>query len=365
MIVNGNIKGQKSTEKFECKECDYITSRKSQYTRHLSTDKHKMIINGNIKVPKSTEKFECKNCDYITSRKSHYDRHLTTDKHKMVMATVIRYGKYQKVPNDIPSNNFVCTCGRQYKYNSGLCRHQNLCKVYALQSQQVNNDVKTGVTENINTEETIIKLLKQNTELQSKMVDMMKTTAVTNNNTTNTTNNNVYNKTFNLQFFLNDKCKNAMNIMDFIHNLNLKIDDLKNVGELGYVEGITNIIVNNLNDMDITCRPIHCTDIKRDILYIKDEDKWNRDGETKPKMRNIIKHVAHKNTLLLGDYKTKNPDYNNSSSKTSDNYEKILIESMGGKGDNDKEKEDKIIKNIAKGVFIDKNTNSLLDVSIS
>jgi hypothetical protein len=145
-----------------------------------------------------------------------------------------------------------------------------------------------------------------------------------------------------------------MNIMDFVNNLNLKLSDLEKMGEIGYVNGISNIIVKNLKDMDVTARPIHCTDVKREVLYIKDEDKWDKEANDHPKVRNIIKHIAHKNSKLLNDYKEKYPDYNNSNSKSSDNFEKLLIESMGGKGNNDEEKENKIIRNISKQVLIEK-----------
>jgi hypothetical protein len=145
-----------------------------------------------------------------------------------------------------------------------------------------------------------------------------------------------------------------MNIMDFVHNLHLKLDDLEKMGEIGYVNGISNIIVKNLKDMDITARPIHCTDAKREVLYVKDENKWEKETIDYPKVRKAIKHIAHKNSKLLNDFKQQNPDYNKSDSKVSDHYNKLLIETLGGKGDNDYEKESKIIKNLSKEVLVDK-----------
>jgi hypothetical protein len=150
-----------------------------------------------------------------------------------------------------------------------------------------------------------------------------------------------------------------MNIMDFVDSLKLQLSDLENVGKIGFVEGISNIIVKNLNSLDETKRPIHCTDSKREVMYVKDEDKWEKENQEKKKLRKAIKHIAHKNSKLLNEFKTKHPDCGKSDSRFSDQYNKLIIEAMGGKGDNDLEKEDKIIRNIAKKVVIDKT----LDVS--
>jgi transcriptional regulator with PAS, ATPase and Fis domain len=157
-----------------------------------------------------------------------------------------------------------------------------------------------------------------------------------------------------LQFFLNETCKDAMNIMDFVDSIKLQLSDLEKVGKIGFVEGISSIIVKNLNSLDETKRPIHCTDSKREVMYIKDEDKWEKENEENKKLRKVIKHVAHKNSKLLPEFKKKYPNCDKSESKYSDKYDKLIIEAMGGKGDNDLEKEDKIIRNISKIVTIDK-----------
>jgi uncharacterized membrane protein len=142
--------------------------------------------------------------------------------------------------------------------------------------------------------------------------------------------------------------------MEFVDSLKLQLSDLENVGKLGFVEGISKIIVSNLKSLDETKRPVHCTDSKREIMYVKDEDKWEKENENKQKMRKVIKHVTHKNSKLLKDFKNKYPGCEKSESKFSTTYDKLIIEAMGGKGDNDVEKEDKIIKKIAKNVSIDK-----------
>ena len=157
---------------------------------------------------------------------------------------------------------------------------------------------------------------------------------------------------------MNETCKDAMNLMDFVNSIQLQLTDLEKVGKIGYVEGISNIITTNLKALDITQRPIHCTDNKREILYIKDEDKWEKEVEEKNKIRKAIKLVAHKNIKMIQKYKEVHPDCIHSNSNKSDQYNKIIIESMGGFGDNDNDKECKIIKKISNATTIDKDTNN-------
>jgi hypothetical protein len=167
-------------------------------------------------------------------------------------------------------------------------------------------------------------------------------------------NNNSNNKTFNLQFFLNETCKDAMNIMDFVESIKLQLSDLENVGKLGFVEGISNIITNNLKALDVTQRPVHCTDNKREVLYVKDENKWEKEDEEKMKLRKAIKKVASKNICLIPKFKEAHPDCIKASSFYSDQYNKIILEACGGSGNNDLEKENRIIRKIANNVVIDK-----------
>jgi hypothetical protein len=187
-------------------------------------------------------------------------------------------------------------------------------------------------------------------ESNNKVLDICK------NGTHNTTNThtNSHNKAFNLNFFLNETCKNAMNIMDFAESIQLQLSDLENIGEVGYVEGISNIIVKNLQALDVTERPIHCADKKREVIYIKDEDKWEKEDSDKKRIKKVINKVAFKNQRLLPKFKEAHPGCNMAESQYSDQYSKIVIEAMGGAGNNDEEKADKIIRNIAKEVTIDK-----------
>jgi hypothetical protein len=208
------------------------------------------------------------------------------------------------------------------------------------------------------TSELILCVLQQNKELQTLVLEQNKTIvelAKTNDyNIINSNNINSNNKSFNLNLFLNETCKDAMNIMDFVDSLKLQLTDLENVGENGFINGISNIIVKNLKGLDVTQRPVHCTDAKREVLYVKDENKWEKETETNIKLRKAIKRIAHKNSKMLCEFRKEHPDCGKSDSKYSDQYNKLVIEAMGGKGNNDIEKEDKIIKNIAKEVIIQK-----------
>jgi len=267
---------------------------------------------------------------------------LSTDKHKKAE------NDSKMVENDsvlVPKGSkYECECGKIYKYDSGYYRHKKKCHKV---------DIKS--VDEITDKELIVLLLKQNSQLIEKNTELTKTGIHnTNTNSHNNTNNNSHNKTFNLQFFLNETCKDAMNIMDFVDSIKLQLSDLENVGKLGYVEGISNIITTKLKSLDITQRPVHCTDKKRETLYIKDEDKWEKEDEEKRKVRKAIKIIASKNQRLLPQFKEAHPDCSKASSKFSDQYNKIIVESCGGSGDNDLEKEDKIIKNITKMVTIEK-----------
>jgi hypothetical protein len=234
--------------------------------------------------------------------------------------------------------------------------HKKNCIKNTNLNDSCNSDKNTEhVTNDTTNKELIMMLIKQNTQLMEQNTGFMEIFKNgTYNNSNNTTHTNSHNKSFNLQFFLNETCKDAMNIMDFVDSINLQLSDLESVGKLGYVEGISNIIVKNLKEMDIHKRPVHCTDNKRETMYVKDDNKWEKENDDKKKLRQAIRRVAAKNQRLLPKFKEAHPDCGKYHSKFSDQYNKIIVESMGGSGDNDIEKEDKIIKNISKNVSIDK-----------
>jgi hypothetical protein len=302
------------------------------------------------KGEKGETKYYCNICNYSTCIKFSFDRHLMTSKHKILInetnETKNETKKEKKEKKENLINN-ICNCGQVYYSRTTLWRHKKKCNVIETHDKPVINN-----SNNTNDKDELINyLIKENQEFKNLILEIVKKD--TYNNSNNTTNS--HNKTFNLQFFLNETCKDAMNIMDFVDSIKLQLCDLEKVGKIGYVEGISNIIVKNLNSLDETKRPVHCTDAKREVMYVKDEDKWEKENECKQKIRKAIKHVAHKNSKMLKEFKIKHPDCDKSESKFSDQYNKLVIEALGGKGDNDLEKEDKIIKNIAKEVVIDKH----------
>jgi hypothetical protein len=295
----------------------------------------------NKKMPKNAHFYECIICDFKCSKKHNYDTHLLTAKHALRTNT-----------NEIKPKNAIeysCDCGKKYKHASSLWNHQRKCVfVYKPNSDASNNFVidKELVMSILKQNADII---KENSELKNLMLEVIKT------GTHNTTNNtNSHNKTFNLQFFLNETCKNAMNIMDFVDSLKLQLKDLERMGEIGFVNGMSNIIIQNLQNMDVTERPVHCTDQKREVIYVKDAGKWDKEEESKPKLRKAIKHIAHKNAKLIGEFKVKHPDYCKSAAKISTQYNTMVIEAMGGIDCNDASNENKIIKRISKEIMVDK-----------
>jgi len=295
---------------------------------------------------KSQQIFLCNKCHYMTCKKCDYDKHLLTLKHTNVDILLTNvYTKSQKVAK----NNHICECGKEYKHRQCLYVHRKKCKF------NCKNETQNIHKNSINNNDKLVEyLMKENSELKHMIIDVCKNVNTQNNNHS-FNNTNSHNKTFNLHFFLNETCKDAMNIMDFIETVKIQLTDLEKVGEIGYVDGISNIIVKNLNALEVEKRPVHCTDNKREILYIKHDNKWEKEDDEKKKIRKVIRKVADKNARLLPKFKEAHPDCSKSSSRYSDQYNKLIVESMGGPGDNDAEKEDKIIKKIAKEVIINKS----------
>jgi hypothetical protein len=240
------------------------------------------------------------------------------------------------------SKLYNCDCGKIYKYDSGYYRHKKQCKSEKLIIYENDNKITTD-------KELIMMLVKQNSELMEILKNG--TNNGSNNTNTNCMNNN---KTFNLQFFLNETCKDAMNINDFVESIKIQLGDLEKMGEVGYIEGLSNIITSNLKIMDVTERPVHCTDKKRETIYIKDDNKWEKEDDNKTKLRKAINKIACKNYKLLPAYREKYPGCQYAESKHGDKYNKMMIEVMGGEGNNEKEKEDKIIHNITKNIVLEK-----------
>ena len=300
-----------------------------------------MATKSTEKTKKNENIFSCDFCHFNTCKKTDFNRHLLTIKHKSnTLATA-----------DNTKNEIIYTCdccNKKFKDRSGLWRHKKKCFA--------NVDIEYKPSEPTE-KELILMLIKQNTQLIEQNASLVKN-GVNNSYSHNNNNNNSNNKTFNLQVFLNETCKDAMNITDFVNSIQLQLSDLEKVSEIGYTQGISNIIINNLNELDVTQRPVHCADKKREVIYIKDEDKWEKDNEDKLKMRKAIRRVADKNSDLLKKFQELHPDCMQYHSKYGDKYNKMMYEAYGGKGDNYTEKENKIIRNIAKNVVIDKEQST-------
>ena len=311
------------------------------------------------KSQKNRKKYECNICHYITYNKYDFEKHNKTIKHQNMFLSIESSDLSINVMENSQKIAYICICGKEYKDGSGLWRHKKKCNYEA----NIDNTLEIEKEKNESNEIQELKdfmqyLMKENSEMKNMMIEVIKNG--THNINTNTNHTNSHNKTFNLQFFLNETCKDAMNIMDFVDSVRLQLSDLEKVGEIGFIEGISNIIVKNLKALDVEKRPVHCTDSKREILYIKDDNKWEKEEQENKKIRKAIKHIAHKNSKLLPQFREKYPDCNKSRSKQSDKYNKLIIEAMGGHGDNDYEKEDKIIRNVAKSVIIDKEKYTII-----
>ena len=291
------------------------------------------------KREKREDQYYCKFCDYVCCVKFSYDRHLLTSKHlkqaKMKQNETNETKKEKKEKKEKTTTNNICECGQVYNSRTTLWRHKQKCSTKP--------SIKNIPTDK---DDLINYLIKENHEFKNLILEIVKKDTYTTNTYTNS-----HNKAFNLNLFLNETCKDAMNIMDFVDSIKLQLTDLERVGEFGFVDGISNIIIKNLKELDVTERPIHCTDKKREVLYVKDENKWEKDDE-KNKIKKAIKRVANKNIRLLPSFKEKYPDCNKSSSTHSDKYNKIIVESM----DTDGENANKIITKITKEVIVEKDS---------
>ena len=306
-------------------------------------------------LPKICSKFYCENCDYGTSKKSSYDDHLISNKH-------IKSITGNKILPKICSEYICDNCEKKYKDNSGLWRHKKKCNqnlnTVIPEKKYLDDTVTEKQENNTNNEQLIQYLINENKEFKSLILELVKKDSLINNNIVNNNNNNTinsHNKTFNLQFFLNETCKDAMNMSDFINSLTLQLSDLESVGKLGFVDGISNIIIKNLEALDIEKRPVHCCDAKRETMYIKDQDKWEKDDNEMKRMKELVRYVRDKNISMVNIWRDLYPECVKSNSKKTTQFNEIYMESFGGEKGTKKEKEEKIISRIAKAVVIDKH----------
>jgi hypothetical protein len=292
-----------------------------------------------ILMPKNAKYFICEKCDFKCSKLSNYNAHVLTRKHTILQNTTEKKSK---------NAEYICHCNKVYKHHSSLWNHKKHCNF--IKENKDNEDVDND----LNDKNLILTLIQQNNELQKQMLEVIKNGTNTNNNTFH--NNNSHNKTFNLQVFLNETCKDAMNIMDFVDTIKIQLADMESVGELGFVNGMSKLILKNLKALDENMRPVHCSDPKRVTMYVKDSNVWEKEGRDNLKIKKAIKYIAHKNICALPQWREKYPDCIYSDSRKSDQYNRLIIEAMGGEGNDEDGKSNKIITKIAKEVVIDKSS---------
>ena len=294
--------------------------------------------------------YNCKTCNYFTSKKSQYNRHLLTEKHKSMTG----------VPNIDTIHK--CECGKIYKHKPSLYNHKRKCNFVFECQEHTQAVAKVNNTHNtvsniidVSNNTMILELIKQNNtimlenkELKNLIIDLASKVGNSTNNTF------ISNNSFNLNFFLNETCKDAISINEFIQNIEIQMKELENIGNNGYISGVTDIITSRLKQLDITKRPVHCTDLKRETLYIKDENTWNKDKENE-KMRNMITKIANKSYRSIPRWREEYPECKDPENDKYDFCIKMMRNVLGEIGDEQLKLDDKVIKNIAKQVIVDKS----------
>ena len=307
------------------------------------------------KVLKNAE-FYCEHCHFRCFKKSNYVIHTNTKKHMHRVAGNELENAEMKI-----NASHTCECGKNYATLSGLWKHKKTCD--NINTNLVNNDTEQAVKNSNNNasdkDELINYLIKENQEFKNMILEFVKKDSYTqgnnNNNTLNHSHNNSHNKTFNLNFFLNETCKDAMNMKDFIQSLEMSLPELEKMGEVGFAEGMSRVFVDRLNQLDVTKRPIHCSDVKREIIHIKDENKWEKDNANLDRLRKIIKQLTIKNILRVDDWKKANQGCTEYSSRKNGQYLKINMEAIGPVDDGEVKRDfGKIIRRVAENTSIDK-----------
>lgn len=349
-----------------CNLCDYTSSRKQDFDSHLLTLKHKrkLLETQNFPTDLGERPYHCESCNYTTLKKKDYEKHEKTTKHvKAVSPTIIK------------QDLVTCqNCNKSFANTSGLWKHKHKCNIKNDRSIEQNNNITNEMFMEFMKHSKEIQqfLYEQNKDLQNTLIEKTcefqnvvidqnnKIIELSKNPSTMINSNNTTNQQFNIQFFLNETCKDAMNITDFVNSLQLQIEDFETTGKLGYIEGISRIIINGLRRIDTTKRPIHCTDVKRETLYVKDEDTWEKEEPEKTKLKKAVNQVARMNLSQLPKWQKENPESEILDTKENNDYVKYSLVALGGK---DQEEDDKfiekIMKNVLREVIIDKPSRAL------
>jgi anion-transporting ArsA/GET3 family ATPase len=374
-----------SQQQYICNFCLYNTSRYQDYKRHITTLKHKnsekkatLETLGNIKVAENTYNFYCEKCNYYCNKKSSYTKHLTTDKHTNNMTRV-----NDTTVEDNETNLLNCdVCNKEFVNRSGLWKHrkkclqeqQNICKVIDKKPEEEN---KVSITNNIPME-LILQVIKQSKEIQNVLIEqtkelqnklLEKENQLLEQNAEhhkqlvelakkpNMVNSNITNNQFNLNFFLNETCKNAMNIQDFIQSIKLTTQDFETTGRLGFVDGISRIFINELKRLEVERRPLHCTDVKRETVYIKDNDTWEKENQEKKKLKWAINSIAQLNLNQVQHWQQEYPECAENNTVANTKFNQMAMIALGGFGDEEEAKfRDKIMKNVMKEIVLTKDT---------
>ncbi len=302
---------------------------------------------------KIAESFLCELCDYKCCKKSEWNRHISTSKHE-------KRQKTNGLATKISEKSLICEiCNKEYTDRTGLWRHKKTC----FEKKQDDNknapekspEIKNSENSSSSSDKEIIKLLiHENAEFKNLILELVKKDHmnITNNANNNNTNHS-HNKTFNLQFFLNEECKDALNINEFVSSIKVELEDLEATGRLGYVEGVSRIMNKNLKVLDVNKRPIHCSDLKREVLYIKNDDQWTKEDDAKPILKKAIKQIAFENIKKISEWRNKYPGCMASDSKKNDLYLKIVGNSMSGLTTEEQLSNiDKIVSKVAKEAVI-------------
>jgi hypothetical protein len=289
-----------------------------------------MVENDSKIVPISSKIYYCECCIYSTSRKSQYTRHLVTAKHiKRVNDSEMVVKKFQKVPEQ---KGFACDCGKVYKYDSGFYRHKKKCNFQAKVEANSEPIVEFLLKENHEMKKENLEMKKDNLEMKKMMIDLCKKIEPVSNNT----NINSHNKIFNINLFLNEDCKDAMNMTEFIESIQLSIEDVEKIGMEGQTQALSNILSSKLNEMDIFKRPVHCSDAKKEIIYVKDEDKWEQEEKGKPKLKKALDKIAKESLCKVPEM-----------TSDADNYVKTISEIL-----KDPREDKKILSAVSKVLLV-------------
>jgi hypothetical protein len=295
-------------------------------------------------------KFYCEKCFYGCKKLSDWNKHISTFKHNDDSVYL----------NEGIEHTYKCKCGKEYAYSSGLSKHKKKCSVYKSNIDLVVENEHSNLDTIKFQQDCIMQLIQDNKEFKSLLVEFMKggTNNANSHNYNNNTNSN--NNSFNLQFFLNEQCKDAIDINEFVNSIQVTIADLEETGRLGYAEGISRIIINNLKQLDVYKRPIHCSDLKRNMLYIRHSNAWEKDKEKPNLMKSMINNVAMKNIGQLQNWKNMYPGCDAYNSNKRETYLTIVQNAMNGSSEEEQQDNSmKIIKNVAKEVTIDKSKNNV------